>query len=149
MTQNSNPRKQNDSTCKPQKYRSYKLISQLLYRIHTTVIDMKSHYDFTFFSTMCSSFQGFKYLIKKLENPQKQQEIYQTQKNGGSFVKPKKNSSKVCLHRKIDFGQMSNPKNRTFALNTSIIVAIYLTLAALVKGGFNDKNLTPWTHDVY
>ena len=71
------------------------------------------------------------------------------QKNSGSFVKPKKNSSKICLHRKIGFGQMSNPKNRTFALNTSIIVAIYLTLAPLVKGGFNNKNLTPWTHDVY
>ena len=32
---------------------------------------MKSYYDFTFFSTMGSSFKGFKRVIQKLEDPKK------------------------------------------------------------------------------
>ena len=32
-------------------------------------INMKSYYDFMFFSTVCSSFKGFKCVIQKLEDP--------------------------------------------------------------------------------
>ena len=43
-------------------------------------INMKSYYDFMFFSSACSSFKGFKCVIQKLEDP----------KNSGNFVKPRK-----------------------------------------------------------
>ena len=51
---------------------------------------MKSCYDFMFFSTVCSSFKGFKCVRQKLEDPQKKLEICQTQTNGVNFVKPRK-----------------------------------------------------------
>ena len=43
-------------------------------------INMESCYDFMFFGTVCSSFQGFKCMIQKLEDP----------KNSWKFVRPKK-----------------------------------------------------------
>ena len=47
-----------------------------------------------FFSTVCSSFKGFKCVIQKLEDPKKYLEICQTQKNNGNFVKPRKIAKK-------------------------------------------------------
>ena len=43
-------------------------------------INMKSYYDFMFFSTVCSSCKGFKCVTQKLEDP----------KNSWKFVRPKK-----------------------------------------------------------
>ena len=61
---------------------------------------MKSYYDFMFFSTVCSSFKGFKCVIQKLEDPNKMAGNLSDPKNSGNFAKP----------RKIGFGQISNPK---------------------------------------
>ena len=43
-------------------------------------INMKSYYDFMFFSTVCSSCKGFKCVTQKLED----------QKNSWKFVRPQK-----------------------------------------------------------
>ena len=34
-------------------------------------------------------------------------------KNSGNFARPRKIAKKICQPRKIGFGQISNPKNRT------------------------------------
>ena len=60
---------------------------------------MKSYYDFMFFSAVCSSFKGFKCVIKN----------WKTQKKAGNLSE-QKNSSKIYQPRKIRFGQISNPK---------------------------------------
>ena len=52
-------------------------------------INIKSYNDFMFFSTVCSSFKGFKCVIQKLEE-QKNLEICQTSENRRNFVKPRK-----------------------------------------------------------
>ena len=49
-----------------------------------------------FFSTVCSSFKGFKCVIQKLKDPKKQLEICQTQKNSENFAKPRKIAKKFA-----------------------------------------------------
>ena len=65
-----------------------------------------------FFSTVCSSFKGFKCVIQKLEDPENSWKFVRPKKNSGNFAKPRK-IAKICQPRKIGFGQISNPKNRT------------------------------------
>ena len=55
-------------------------------------INMKSYYDFMFFSTVCSSCKGFKCVTQKLEDPKK----CQTQKNSGNVAKPRKIAKKFA-----------------------------------------------------
>ena len=50
-----------------------------------------------FFSTVWSSFKGFKCVIQKLQKLE-------------NFGKPKKNNSKVCQQKEMGFGQIPIPK---------------------------------------
>ena len=47
-----------------------------------------------FFSTVCSSFKGFKSVTKKLEDPQKIDGNLSDPKNSGNFAEPRKIAKK-------------------------------------------------------
>ena len=53
-------------------------------------INMKSYYDFMFFSTVCSSCKGFKCVTQKLEDPKNSWKFVRPKKNSGNFAKPRK-----------------------------------------------------------
>ena len=66
MTLNSNPQKTECPKIQTQKNRMTQDAMSVKVRIN-----MKSYYDFMFFSTMCSSYKGFKCVTQKLEDPEK------------------------------------------------------------------------------
>ena len=75
MTLNSNPKKIECPKIQTQKNRMTQDAMFVEARIN-----MKSYYELMFFSTVCSSCKGFKFVTQKLEDP----------KNSWKFVRPKK-----------------------------------------------------------
>ena len=71
-------------------------------------MNMKSYYDFIFFSTVRSLFKEFMCVcvIQKLDDLKIYLEICQTKKIA-EILRKIKNSSKICQHRKIGVGQIS------------------------------------------
>ena len=49
-----------------------------------------------FFSTVCSSFKGFKCVIQKLEDPKNSWKFVRSKKNSGNFAKPRKIAKKFA-----------------------------------------------------
>ena len=66
MTLNSNPQKIECPKIQTQKNR----ITQDAMFVEVQ-INMESYYDFMFFSTVCSSCKGIKFMTQKLEDPKK------------------------------------------------------------------------------
>ena len=91
MTLNSNPKKIECPKIQTQKNRRTQDAMFVEVRIN-----MKSHYDFMFVSTVCSSCKGFKCVTQKLEDPKKKLETCKTKKNSGNFAKPRKIAKKFA-----------------------------------------------------
>ena len=77
-------------------------------------INMKSYYDFVFFSTVCFSFKRFHSSgWFKIVRPKKYLEICQTPKNSRNFTKPPKTAQKFANTEKYDLVKFQTKNIRT------------------------------------
>ena len=73
---------------------------------------MKSYYDFMF-SVPCALHSRIQVCDTKIGRPKKIAGNLSDPNNSGNSARPRKIAKKICQPRKIGFGQISNPKNRT------------------------------------